>query len=324
MEFRPTDAQIELQDTVARFCSDRYPSDRLSAREDAPLDRDTWAALADMGVLALRVPEADGGIGLGSVDAAILFEQLGAHLAPTALSWSVLVAPWVDGVATGEVVATGVDASAVRDGAAIIPDSPDADVIVVLDPAGPTLYRREALEVESMTSTDPLTRTGTVTGLTGGEKLGGPELADELRLVGTVLCAASLAGVAQRSLDVARDYALEREQFGTPIGSFQAVKHMLADMYLQAVTAQNSTYGAAAVIDDPGAADAARAASSAKLLAADAAVTNASTAVQVLGGMGFTWDMMPNYLLKRAWALEQDFGTRAEHEYELGSTLVSP
>ena len=168
---------------------------------------------------------------------------------------------------------------------------------------------------------DPLTRMGRVTGLAGGEPVGARDTADRLRTVGTLLTAAMLSGVSARSLDVAREYALERQQFGAPIGSFQAVKHMLADMYVRSVSAQSATYAAAAVIHDPGSDDPARAVAGAKLLAADAAIVNAGAAVQVLGGMGFTWHMLPNYLLKRAWALDNDFGVIEEHELFLGSTL---
>ena len=144
-----------------------------------------------------------------------------------------------------------------------------------------------------------------------------------LRLLGTVLSAALLVGVATRALDVARAYALERHQFGVPIGSFQAVKHMLADMYVRGGLAQSATYAAAAVAQQPDGDDPARAAAAAKLLAAEAAVANASTAVQVLGGMGFTWDMLPNHLLKRAWVLEQGFGAADDHALRLGATLTA-
>ena len=129
--------------------------------------------------------------------------------------------------------------------------------------------------------------------------------------------------MATRALDVARAYALERHQFGVPIGSFQAVKHMLADMYVRGGLAQSATYAAAAVAQQPDGDDPARAASAAKLLAAEAAVANASTAVQVLGGMGFTWDMLPNHLLKRAWVLEQGFGAADDHALRLGATLTA-
>ncbi len=170
---------------------------------------------------------------------------------------------------------------------------------------------------------DPLTPVGRVTGLGPGEPIGSSADVEQLRTLGTLLSAAMAAGISTRALDVARDYALERQQFGAPIGSFQAVKHMLADMYVRSVSGQSAMYAASAVVHEPGDDDAIRAVASAKLLAADAAVANASTAVQVLGGMGFTWDMLPNYLLKRAWVLENQFGVIEEHALLLGTGLSS-
>jgi alkylation response protein AidB-like acyl-CoA dehydrogenase len=144
-----------------------------------------------------------------------------------------------------------------------------------------------------------------------------------MRLLGTVLSAALLAGIASRALEVARSYALGRRQFGAPIGSFQAVKHLLADMYVRSALAQSATYAAAAMAHDPGNDDPVRAAAGAKLVATEAAIDNAGAAVQILGGMGFTWDMLPNYLLKRAWVLEHCFNTADEHALRIGSALAT-
>ena len=151
--------------------------------------------------------------------------------------------------------------------------------------------------------------------------MGDSAVAFGIRVLGTVLSAAMLTGVSSRALEVARGYALERQQFGVPIGSFQAIKHMLSDMYVRTVSAESVTYAAAAVIDQPGDEDPTRVAASAKLLASEAAIENSSTAIQILGGMGFTWDMLPNYLLKRSWAIESDFGLAEEHQLYVGSTL---
>jgi alkylation response protein AidB-like acyl-CoA dehydrogenase len=148
--------------------------------------------------------------------------------------------------------------------------------------------------------------------------------AARFRASGTVLSAALLVGVASRALEVARAYALQRRQFGAAIGSFQAVKHMLADMYVRTVLAQSATYAAAAVTQEPGAHDEpTRAAGAAKLLAVEAAHANAAASVQVLGGMGFTWATLPHYLVKRAWVLEQAFGTEDEHALRLGAGVMA-
>jgi alkylation response protein AidB-like acyl-CoA dehydrogenase len=130
-----------------------------------------------------------------------------------------------------------------------------------------------------------------------------------------------LVGAAQGALDVARDYALEREQFGVPIGSFQAIKHMLADMFGRVELARAATYAAAAISVDPAAGDPDRAAATAKVLAGEAGIANGRAAVQILGGMGFTWDMLPHLFLKRSWVLENTFGTASSCATFLAETV---
>jgi len=137
--------------------------------------------------------------------------------------------------------------------------------------------------------------------------------AQRLHQLGTLLSAAMLVGVSDAALDLARDHALNREQFGVAIGSFQALKHMMADMFVRTGLARGAAYAAAAVLDDPSLSDPERALHGAKLLSGEAAIDNARAAVQVLGGMGFTWDMPPNFLLKRAWVLDTQFGSVDHH-----------
>lgn len=326
MEFSLDEGQVELQQTVARFCTDRFPLAGVLAREGAPVDRSTWAEMAELGIFGLLLPEADGGSGLGVVEGALVFEQLGSHLAPGPVLWTVLAAPLLDGAADGSLLVGGVaaaDVDAAAGGAALVEHAPDLDVVLVVHDDGVVAHHTAGLPAPvALDPLDPLTPVGRVTGLTGGERVGDAVEAADLRLLGTVLDAAMLAGIASRSLEVARAYALERHQFGVPIGSFQAIKHVLADMYVRSGLAQSATYAAAAVVQQPGDDDPLRAAAGAKLLAAEAAVANAGAAVQVLGGMGFTWDMLPNHLLKRAWVLEQSFGHIDDHAQHLGATLA--
>jgi alkylation response protein AidB-like acyl-CoA dehydrogenase len=322
MEFRLDDGQVELQQTVARFCTDRFPLDAVGRREGAPVDRSAWARLADLGVLGLMISEGSGGAGLGAVEAAIVFEQLGSHLVPGPVLWTMLAAPLISGAAAGEQLVGGVDAVDVIDGSVVVEHAAEIDVLLVVGDDGVVAHHTPDLPVPTaLDALDPLASVGRFSGVGAGEPVGDRDAATHLRTLGTVLSSAMLSGVSSRALDVARDYALERHQFGTPIGSFQAIKHLLADMYVRTVTAQSSTYAAAAVLAQPGGDDPVRAAAGAKLLASDAAIANASTAIQVLGGMGFTWDMLPNHLLKRAWALEHAFGLVEEHELHVGSTL---
>ena len=91
MEFRLDDGQVELQETLARLCADRFPLDTLGAREHATFDRATWRDLADLGVFGLLIDPSAGGSGLGAVEGALVFEQLGSHLAPGPLLWTVAI-----------------------------------------------------------------------------------------------------------------------------------------------------------------------------------------------------------------------------------------
>jgi alkylation response protein AidB-like acyl-CoA dehydrogenase len=324
MEFRLDSGQVELQRTVDRFCADRFPLDGVAGREGAATDRTTWAAMADLGMLGLLLPEDAGGSGLGVVEGTLLFERLGSHLASGPVLWTVLAAPFVDGAAEGRALVGGVDAAAIDQGEALVEHAADLDVLLVVDDDGLVAHRTADLAAPTpLDPLDPLTPVGRFTGVADGRPVGDAAAAARLRLLGTVLSAALLVGVAARALDVARAYALERHQFGVPIGSFQAVKHLLADMYVRCGLAQSATYAAAAVAQRPDGDDPRRAAASAKLLAAEAAIDNAGTAVQVLGGMGFTWDMLPHRLLKRAWVLEQGFGAADDHALDLGSTLAA-
>jgi alkylation response protein AidB-like acyl-CoA dehydrogenase len=322
VDFRLDEGELELQQTVARWCSDRFPLDAVGVREAAPVDRSAWTALADMGVFGMLLAESEGGIGLTAVDAAIVFEQVGSHLVSGPVLWTLLAAPFLAGARSGEQLVGGVDSRHVEGGSVVVEYADEIDVVLVVGDEGVVAHHtRDLPSPTSIDALDPLSRMGRITGLASGEHVGGRAEAEQLRTFGALLTSAMLSGISARSLDVARNYALQRHQFGAPIGSFQAVKHMLADMYLRSVSAQSAMYAAAAVVQHAGGDDPLRAVAGAKLLAADAAILNAGAAVQVLGGMGFTWHMLPNYLLKRAWALENDFGTIEEHEHFLGSTL---
>jgi alkylation response protein AidB-like acyl-CoA dehydrogenase len=286
MDFRLDEAQTALQDTVRRFCAARSPDDPVP-----------WPALADLGVFDV--------LALGTVEAAVVFEQLGAHLVTGPLLWSALAA------SDGRVV------GGTEDDDPLVEHAGSLDALLVLRVGGVFLVEAGDLPPpEPLAPLDPLTPIGRYPSLPAGTRVGDATDAARLRLHGTVLSAALLLGLADRALDVARDYALEREQFGVPIGSFQAIKHLLADMYVRTALARSATYAAAAVLDG-------RSAAGAKLLAGEAAVENARSAIQVLGGMGFTWEMLPHYLLKRALVLEHGFGTGDEHAEALADALAA-
>ena len=140
-------------------------------------------------------------------------------------------------------------------------------------------------------------------------------------LVATLLTAALQVGLADRLTELAVEYAKTREQFDRPIGSFQAVKHICADMLVRTELARASLHAAAVTLDDPEVGSPDRAVAGAKQLADDAASGNARACVQVHGGMGFTWEMPVHFLLKRAWLQATEFGTADDHAEALAAQL---
>jgi alkylation response protein AidB-like acyl-CoA dehydrogenase len=131
-----------------------------------------------------------------------------------------------------------------------------------------------------------------------------------------------LLGIAEATLELANAYAKGREQFDRPIGGFQAVKHILADMFVRQEVARAAAYAAGATIDDPIVGDVGRAVASAKITCGEAAMKNSRACIQVHGGMGFTWEVPAHYYLKRTWVFESVFGTVEEHAESVAETLA--
>jgi alkylation response protein AidB-like acyl-CoA dehydrogenase len=300
MDFRFSDEQEALRDALRSLLG----------------NEGGWDALTDMGVFSFLVPGQPG----GAVEAAIAFEELGLHLFPGPVLWSAACAPLVPGIVTGATRVTG----AVASGRPLFEHVAESDGVVVLlhDTVEycPSADLPVGTEGEPF---DPMTPMTAYQQYPRGSVIGAAEEADALRRAGAVLASAYLVGNAQRALDVASAYALERHQFGVPIGSFQAIKHMLADMYVRTQLARSATYAAAAILNDERGGDLSKVASTAKVLAGEAGIMNGKAAVQVLGGMGFTWEMLPHYCLKRAWVYDNAFGAGETHALALSDGVAA-
>jgi alkylation response protein AidB-like acyl-CoA dehydrogenase len=188
------------------------------------------------------------------------------------------------------------------------------DELLVLDDQGVWSLDPKSLEAKAVgRPLDPLTPVHQIRHLPEGRQVAGAETAGRWALEGATLAAALLLGMAGATTDLATAYAKQRVQFGKPIGAFQAVKHLLADMLVRAEVARAAVYAAGVTLDDPVVGDPARAAATAKLTAGEAAVSNGKTCVQVFGGMGFTWEVDAHLYLKRAWVLDTAFGSVDDH-----------
>jgi alkylation response protein AidB-like acyl-CoA dehydrogenase len=313
MDFELSQDQHDLKDGVRKLCEGRFPMQRIRALADLPggLDRSAWRELGDAGVFSIRVPEQQGGIGLGAADAVVVFEELGAALVPGPVVASHLAAGLVDGAAGGERIVGLVD----RRNSVLVVEHLDAlDDLLVIDDAGVWVVEPSAIEGEAVgRPLDPSTPVHRVRALPEGRQLGGPDLVAQWADEGATFVAALLVGMAAATTDLAVAYARTRVQFDRPIGSFQAMKHLLADMLVRAELARAATYAAGVTLDDPVVGDAHRAAVTAKLMAGEAGIANGKSCIQVHGGMGFTWEMDAHLYLKRAWLLDTVFGSVEDH-----------
>jgi alkylation response protein AidB-like acyl-CoA dehydrogenase len=305
VDFELSADQVALRDGIRSLCDGRFPIKRV--REG--FDRAAHAELAEAGVFSLRSD------GFGVADAAVVFEELGRAGVPGPLVWSYLAHGLVDGISGGLEIAR-------REPPWMVEHLDVLDTLLVVDNGGVQAVpaAKIAGAVPVTRPLDPLTPVHRVEQLPAGEPVGDADLVARWRLEGAVVTAAFLVGAAQACTDLSVAYAKERRQFDRPIGSFQAVKHLLADMLVRAEVARASVHAAACTLDDPDG-DVARAVAGAKMLAGEAAITNGKTATQVHGGMGFTWEVDVHLYLKRAWVLDTVLGSVDEHADAVAATL---
>ncbi|GAB2834939.1 acyl-CoA dehydrogenase family protein [Streptomyces daliensis] len=323
MDFRLTEEQRALRQGMRDLLERRFSPDALRAAGRAAaapegqeggggakraagfgLDRALWRELGAAGFFGLRLPESAGGVGLGMPEAVLLFEEAGRALLPGPLVATHLAASRENGGA--EEAAKGV-AAAAAEGEAVV-TAVDGGLVEWLDEADTVLG--DASGATSLRSVDPLTplhrvpvpeaREAAVPGLPVREA--------------ALLTAALQLGSASRTVAMAVDHARARHQFGRPVGAFQAVKHLCAEMLVRAETARAAVYAAAVTGE-------AAETAGAKLLADEAAVRNARDCLQVHGGMGFTWESEVHLHLKRAWLRAGQWQDAAAAEEELAGAL---
>lgn len=274
-----------------------------------------WQRLAELGVTGLLVPEEHGGVGATPVDLAVAFERLGYHGVP---------GPWIESVAVAPgLLAHTPDSDLLQrlaSGDALVSVAPaaravDADVAERTYTLGTTL--RLAEPGAEHKSVDPTRRLFDVA---PGEEIATVDATAALDL-GTLACSAQLHGAGLRLLDDSVAYVKQRTQFGRPIGEFQAVKHLLADVRVALDFAAPLVHNAAVELD-AGTPTAARAVSAAKVAAGDAAYLASRTALQVHGAIGYTREFDLSLWILKVRALVGAWGTPAEHRARILESLV--
>jgi alkylation response protein AidB-like acyl-CoA dehydrogenase len=322
------DTQYALRDMARDLFAKESPAARLRELWDGkPFDRRVWKTMAEAGIVGITVPEAFGGAGGSEIDLALVFEEAGrAALPEPLLETTAFAAPviaeagsdelrerWLPAIASGDAI---VAVEGPVDGHVAWAD--EADLLIVMRNMQLHAVPRERYRTTSLAPLDPARPIATVDADTGPETLlvdyGSPAVPPGARIVfGT---AAMLNGIAMHLIETTVGYVKDRQQFGRPVGSFQAVKHKLASMHVAVESARPAAWYAAYACAT-GSPEAATASSIAKVAAADAEALCNGEALQCHGGIGFTWEHDLHFWLKRGIVLRSAYGTPAVHRQSL-------
>ena len=318
MHFHLTEEQKAIQEAVRRTLADSWPIERIHAFADgdADFDRASWDALMALGLGGILLPDS----GMGLLDAALACEVAGEAAAAGPLIGQLLAVAAAaasgkanpDALASGEAVAT-----LVHGGSAFVPCARAADIFLVVDrAAGVRLVPAgDGVTIEAVRASDrtrPVSKVAFAEG--AGEMLfaAADPVTARLADAALVLLAADALGGAQKVTDMSVAYAKEREQFGQPVGRFQALKHQLAHMALDVEPARALVWYAAYAWDAE-LPDAPRAAAMAKAHLCDVYVRATRAAVAAHGGIGYTWEYGLNYWFRRALFDRAWLGSPSEH-----------
>jgi alkylation response protein AidB-like acyl-CoA dehydrogenase len=357
MQFGLSESQQILKDTARKFFAGESPiaAVRKSMETETAYDAALWTKLAEQGFTGIITPEEYGGMGLGKVELVLLIEEAGYALLPgpffstVALAETVVDAcgsseqkkKYLPRIASGQARATVAlveaagswDTDGLKLNAAggkltgtklFVTDAAIADFIVVIARDGVFVVEAKApgLHIEPMKGMDLARKIYSIEFKnTPAEMLGNPGgLASALNVATAALCA-EMTGGMQRTLELTVAYAKTRKQFGKPIGIFQAVQHLCADMYLETESSRSATYYAAWALEE-NVPDAAGAVSVAKMYVSDASRNVGNRGIQVHGGMGFTWENDIHLYYRRAKASETMLGDATFHRERIAKLVI--
>jgi alkylation response protein AidB-like acyl-CoA dehydrogenase len=359
LNFTFSEEQEMLRASARELMQKRYPSERVAKIADGDgFDRGEWAEIAGLGWTGISIPEEEGGAGLGFLEEMVLAEEFGRALYPgpffssVVLSLPVLTAAnaWglANAVVSGERIATlawaGSDGRFDVDPAPklswqdrglsgdrlFVPDLGSADLVVIvgshtdglgvwtLDRDVPGVAWRELPTVDSTRRLGELfLESAPATILDPPD----PGLLERIRDRALAALAAEAVGVASRALELGIQHATSRQQFGRSIGTFQAVSHQLAQAFVEVETARSLAYWAGWAVSE-GADEASTAAAAAKARAAEAAISVCEKAIQVHGGVGFTWEHPLHRYYKRALQIAAYMGWGPEHRSRVAAEIL--
>jgi alkylation response protein AidB-like acyl-CoA dehydrogenase len=336
MKFDLSEDQALLQQSTQDFLTSEFPLEKsrnVMEHGREGYDPAEWRRLAEMGYLGLTLPASAGGQGLGAIELAIVLEQMGRVCAPGPYLDAVIAATALveaggrekllaeiaegkklvtmarhDSPFSGESTKpTRFERGKIRGTKYFVPFAAQADALVVTTPDGVVLVQAP-FGVTLLQTFDLSQRFGEVKLDQPGELLGPPSLLDRVDQLAAIGAGAMLLGLMSRSLEMTLDYVQTRQAFKRPIGAFQALQHRMADMLLKTESTRSSVYRAAWCWDtkDPATP---LASAVAKAYAGDAARLVCGEAIQMHGGIGFTWELDLHFYFKRAKTLEQHYGS---------------
>jgi alkylation response protein AidB-like acyl-CoA dehydrogenase len=340
MDFTFEEQQVAFRDAVRKFLMVEAAPELLREiwETESGRSKDLRAKLADQGITALSVPEEFGGIGLGDLDWVLINQELGYYAIPDSLSDTAYLAAflltrlssdaalkktWLPKIAAGTArIAIGHPVNP------FVSDAQLADLLLLWHEDEVHAVPRDKVKLSLNPSIEMSRRLYKVEWKPSeatrvAPARAGKELWEGVLNRAALAVSAQQLGLAQRMLDLGIDHSAQRKQFGKPIGSFQAVKHHLADVAVKIEFAKPVVFRAAQALAI-GKGNAAVHVSHAKLAAGEAAWLSARKSMQVHGAMGYTWEADLQMFMKRAWALDAAWGDRAFHKTRVSQHIFKP
>lgn len=336
MDFTFTEDQLQFQEAVRDFLTNEVTPESIRASWETETGRSDglWSQLAELGLTGMLVPEEHGGLGMNELDFVLLAQECGYVALPEPLVNNVLIATpmlvelggdlaaeWLPKLATGEAkVAVGLESNG------LVEDAHVADLLLLQNGDEVHALKRGQVELRHNESVDPSRKLFAVqwqpaaeTCVASGEE--GRALWQRALDRGALGAAAQSLGLTQRMVDLSVQYTSERHQFGKPIGSFQAVKHHMANVAYRWEYAKAPLYRAAYALAN-GLSTASVNVSHAKLAAANVADVAAKNSIQVHGAMGYTWEVDLHLFMKKAWAFRSVWGDVAFHKQRVADFVL--
>lgn len=317
MRFAISEDHHAITAVVGELLANRWSRRQLRESWTAPagqLDRGVWHEMVDMGVLSLLVPEDEGGLGMDDVALLGVLECTGrVGLTHPVVESAAVAAPFV-GAASRQMLGASWRGGPVPCGA-------DVDGVVMVD-EDVRLFTTDEIELVAVDTVDGARRSARVVTVPGGGRVLSDDPAEAAAAADRAVLGvtAQLLGLAATMLDMTVDYVTQRRQFGVPVGSFQAVKHQLANALMQLEFARPAAMHAAYALaaDDD---DASVLVSSARVQANEAAETVGRAALQCHGAVGYTVEHDLHLFLKRSWALQRSWGDSRWHTERVAQFL---